>query len=221
MLQPTIDEKEQLISLVDELVACGFKKALLSGKDIWGHTQVGLDVWTKTHRETLRAAGCIIESGATRVVVVPEFSKWVLKFNYIGKYETDYNYLELEHFQQACDRHLEKYFAATYLLGNVDGLNVYMQEKVKIDEDLTSDSFIIYTMENYYSGVDCEDEEIYDKVCNESYELDNEERIYAMVDSRDAGVLIDFVYECDINDLHSGNWGYRGEDPVLIDYAGF
>lgn len=221
MNQPTVDEKERLISLVDELVACGFKAALSKVTGTKKYQYYDVSGWIERHHNFLNAFECQVEYGATRVVVIPEFSNWVLKFTYIEKYQLDYNAIELKKFQLACDKELDKYFAAIYYLGSLYGMDVYIQEKVKIDEELTSDSFINYTIDNYYSDVDCEDEETYDQVCCDSYELDNEERIGAMLGAYDANELIDFCSYYDINDLHSGNWGYRDNEPVLVDYAGF
>ena len=34
-------------------------------------------------------------------------------------------------------------------------------------------------------------------------------------------IAIDLISELGINDLHSGNWGFRGDVLVLTDYGGY
>ena len=34
-------------------------------------------------------------------------------------------------------------------------------------------------------------------------------------------IILNFLNENGINDLHNGNWGFIGERPVIFDYSGF
>ncbi len=225
MLKITESEKENLFNLVDTLVANGFKKALTCNHTTYTVDTDSLYIWKESHRSFLRNNHLSIESGATRIVVISD-NKWVLKFSPLESDMTqDYNCLEAGYYQRACEENLEYLFAATYCLGARCGLMIYAQERVKVDEDCTSDSFLNYTLENYFdrcSHEDYSEEEIQEAAWEESCELDNDDRIYAMIENvHDADKLIYFINKYDINDLHCGNWGYRGDQPVLIDYSGY
>lgn len=223
MKTPTIAEKTQLTELVDNLFNHGFKEALCCKyKDGWGRQNMK-DYWLSENFEFLNSIDCDLDSGVTRVVVIPENLSWVLKFNFISEVLTvDYNKLEATHFEVAAEEGLDEFFAATYYFTSVDGVDVYIQEKVKVDEDAISDSFYNFTLENLYSGDDENDERIQEMAWTDSNDLTNEERICAMVgDSPKINALLNFIEYNDINDLHSGNWGYRDGEPVMIDYAGY
>ena len=213
-------DRLKIHELVDDLVDHGFAPALncLNGhKHIWQ--------WEIANRDFLYSIDCVICCGVTRVVVIPENFDWVLKFNFQNEeLLQDYNRLEVQHFEKAIEKGLDKYFAAIYQVGAIDGLMVYAQEKVVADEDYVTSSFFQYTLDKYYNHIEYDD--MYEDARNdaaweEANTLDTEDRIYALINDGMADQLIDFIYENDINDLHSGNWGYRGTEPVMIDYAGY
>lgn len=215
-------EKMQICELVDDLIGHGFHGAISRQN---GHNN--FYKWNEMHREYLSHIGCVACCGVTRVVIISDQLDWVIKVNFISDNTTpDYNELERDHFQSAINAGLDQYFAAMYYVENIDGIEVYAQEKVRADEDSVSSSFFEYTLENYYNKVNYEQEgvtedEVNDAAWEESIGLENEDRIYAMITDGMAREVVDFIFENDINDLHSGNWGYRGDEPVLIDYAGY
>ena len=218
-------EKEFLINLAEDLFAHEFKTAIVpwSDEDIYDTTEG----WVNSHLYYLADKHCSVVHGATRVVVIKEDFPWVLKFNFQGEsVSQDYNSLEAKNYERACNEDIEDFFAATYCLGQVDEFMVYAQEKVEADEDAVSSSFFEYTLENYFSSRICENEDDEDRLNEDAWDeancLDNEDRIYAMIENySDARRVVEFTDKYDINDLHSGNWGYRGTQPVLIDYSGY
>ena len=218
-------EREYLISLTEDLFAHGFKNAIIPwcDEDIYDTT----DEWVNSHYHFLKDKHCYLVHGMTRVVVINEDFPWVLKFNFKNeKMRRDYNFLEAKYYELACEEGIEEFFAATYFLKNIDDVDVYVQEKVEADEDAVSSSFFEYTLENYFSDRVVENEEDEDKLNDDAWDeansLDNEERIYAMIENySDARRVVDFASKYQINDLHSGNWGYRDAQPVLIDYSGY
>ena len=182
------------------------------------------DKWIVHYREYLRAMGYHIFYGATRIVVMLDDFDWVLKFNFhYSDSAQDYNELEEVHYKAAIKAGLAEHFAAMYYVGIIENLMVYAQEKVRMDEDCVSSSFFQYTLDNYYCENDGRDEdERNEDAWDDAMYLDNEDRIYAMIDSVSiADELIKFVFDNNINDLHSANWGYRGTEPVIVDYAGY
>ena len=219
----TENEKQSLIDLVEVLVDNGFKQAL----EVSGWEKHARE-WAGQHHRLLDSLGCYVTCGATRVVVISDEDDWVLKFSFLDSLvKTDYNLLEAENYQAAIEAGLSRYFAATYCLGNICGLEVYVQERVNADEDGVSDEFYNYTLENYYS--DCRDdyeseEDLHDAAWEDSTELENEDRIWAMVgdfDRKDCIKLVEFCDVREINDLHAANWGFRDGWPVMIDYSGY
>lgn len=214
----TFTERVKLHKIVKALVKHGFSQALRG-------TRHNYYEWCDSSAGFLFNASLEVTSGATRCVVLSNDSNWVLKFDFEEEdcgFHKYYNKIEAENFEEACRRGLDKYFAAMYYLGNLEGLEVYAQERVRADEKVVSNSFFEYTLENYYGSYEIDDEDVRDSAWSDSTDLENSERIYAMIqDSKAADALVDFTDEFDINDLHSGNWGYRGDEPVLIDYSGF
>lgn len=215
-------EKTRLLILARDLMNHHFADALFCTRDKWGIPQKHINDWIISHFGYMAARRIHVDYGATRVVVVADNLDWVLKFDFQNAgLSHEYNELEVKNYQYACEWNLEDCFAAMYFLEKVNSIKVYAQERVRIDDDLTSDSFYEYTLQNYYSDEDSDDEDVRENAWEDSNELDNEDRIYAMVDNLTARELVRFTNRYDINDLHSGNWGYRDGDPVLVDYAGY
>jgi len=227
---PSEKEKEELRELVEELFnEQDFNFALACPENSWGGHRHQASEWECEHENWLCDNNITITSGYTRVVVIPEESDWVLKFNFDDEdFSQDFNRNELNNYQRAVEAGLDKYFAATYLLGIYCGTPTYIQERVRCDDDEISYSFYEYAKDNYCDEYDDDDdnekteEQIDEDAWDMSYQLDDEERIYAMIyDSHDAYELAQFCELNEINDIHSSNWGFRGNDAVLVDFAGF
>lgn len=222
---PTENEKRDLIELVKDLIAHGFKEALECTETTWGGYTHHVHEWESRNYSYLRAIDCKMYSGMTRVVIVPEIEDWVLKFNiHDPSFDRDFNMVEMQHFQSAIEAKLDEYFAAVYCLGAIDGVMAYIQERVRCDEDEVSESFYEYALNEYYpeDGDEEDEEKRSEDAWDQSYQLEDEERIYAMVwNSQDAYDLVDFCNHHNINDIHSSNWGYRDGNAVLVDYAGY
>lgn len=215
-------EKMRICELVEDLIGHGLRGAITRYD---GHHNFYR--WQENYKNYLHRIHCETFCGVTRTVFVFDDLDWVIKINFINPLMDDYNYLEYSHFQSAIKAGLEKYFAAMWYVDEIDGICIYAQEKVNVDEDSVSSSFFEYTLENYYNQAsknedgEWTEDQVNEAAWDESYTLENEDRIYAMITDGMANELISFIQENDINDLHSGNWGYRGDEPVLIDYAGY
>ena len=148
-------------------------------------------------------------SGATKACVYVPNSDCVIKFDLHLK--THYCRTEAENYRKALEAGLGDYFAACEFLEEIDGVEFFVQEKVAADEDDISDNFRDY----------------YDPVSSEYYDedsLDENDRIYALLGcTTESMELVNFCSENEINDLHSGNWGFNWNSNhyVIIDYSGY
>lgn len=166
-----------------------------------------------------------IDEGVSKFVVIPVEGDFVFKIGYDhddeGNEINDGCDLEYIYYQYSICDSLDKYFAAidfydfiTTPAGNK--IPVYIQEKVEPlckrgtnCDSLTKEEKIAIRskVSTYYGGqrlnvcwvrdfIDCYGEE----------ELD---------------CLMQFIDENNINDLHNGNIGYKGDNPIILDYCGY
>lgn len=169
-------------------------------------------------------------SGASRGVLVfcpvgeiDEYSADVRRlFNYVVKFDLSdekYTEKELENYEYAVDEGLEDYFAEIHRGGNFYGIDYYVMEQVKCDEDRSSSEMYLAYCEA--KDIDSEDEESVDEYCYQS----SEEILYTFIENvygeKVANRINDFCINHDINDIHNGNIGYLNDKPIIIDYAGY
>ena len=153
-------------------------------------------------------------NGKTKEIIIDYESDWILKIPF---YKSNFCQKEAIYYAQAQKEGLEKAFAPCYFLMNYKGANCYIMERVDCDEDRISDEFY-ESMKEFNNYSDEEAEEVFwnydefDKV-DELLEYNFDENFLEK--------LMNFLRENDINDLHAGNIGYRGDDLVLVDYSGY
>ena len=218
-------EKNDLRALAAELFEHNFKQAITCRIDKDGYPRYQVRRWEEEHLEDMEEMGVELFCGATRVVISSCDDDWVLKFDIQHPDHTcSYNEREAENFKKACEAGLDEYFAAMYYIGEVCGVKVYAQEKVNMDEDKVSDEWTNYLV-SCGDYDECEtDEEKYEAASYDTYNMDQDERVYAMLGSGcESDKVICFLDDNSINDLHAANWGYRNGnlEPVMVDYAGF
>ena len=231
-------DKKEALGIVEYLMSNGFYDALGFESNHWGYKSSCLEDWREENMELLEDYGVTITRGETKICIIPDDTDYVIKVGLLlelkGGYRKgdDYCAIEYNNYKKACELGIEKYFASMCYLGVVNDISFYLQEKVRIDEDRTSDNFYSYSQRTYYNDVEVPDEdedpngydEYWDNIYSTGDELDDEERIYAMIDDdRDAIKVSHFCMDNEINDLHGGNWGYVDNwgQAVLIDYSGF
>lgn len=176
--------------------------------------------------------GIEVSRGETKLVVFsPALNGWVLKIPCLSYYlgaEVDFCKIEVLNYEKAEKAHLEKFFAPTYFVGEFFGIPVYAQKKVECEECTVSESFYEWAERNTDKN-DYDDEEVfYDVVYSRSTNMRLSEILTALYETEEnvSGEEIDelfrFCLRNEINDLHSGNWGYTEERfPVCVDYSGF
>ena len=126
-------------------------------------------------------------------------------------------------YSRAVEAGLEKFFAASSLLREVDGVSFYIQEYAEVDPDAIDNSLIQWVAQDYDPN-DFENDEVYEaRMFEEASELSEEDRIFGILGyTTETRRLVDFIDRYEINDLHNHNWGVtENGDIVMIDYSGF
>lgn len=163
----------------------------------------------------------LLFSGETKVVLWETGWPCVIKIPLMHR-DFDYCRAEVRNYKKAVEAHLENFFAFCDLLTNfkVDDehtVPIYIMEYVEVNERKTSSIVKSYLDNSGYTP----DSSMW--ACID--DMDGEEKIlaylYELLGEEAYEVLNDFCRENYINDLHTGNVGFRGEDIVLIDYSGF
>ena len=167
-----------------------------------------------------------VEWGMTKFVLWEETLPYVLKIPFRGRMHIknqDYCKVELENYLKAYETPIEDCFAWTDFLFNYHGYPVYIMEKVECNEEETEfKAFDAYCSNSlFYLCGDLSREDMY----NNFDDSNDRERMIGLL-SKEWGEeiaedFLDFCNENNINDLHSGNFGYRDGQLVIIDYSGF
>lgn len=221
-MKPTELEMERALDIVRDLIPYGLHEAIKGEEDDKEFFEEAKDYANKN--------GIFFFFGASKLVIVDEESDWVIKLSFDCSVdvdegmESDYCKRELYNYEKACEEGVEKFFAEICMVGEVDGIEVYLQEKLKVDDGVEKDvdqifrDYVYNLDESYYDDIEDEDERSA-ILTDDVYDMDEGERIEAIFgfDER----LITFIENNDINDLHSGNFGYRGADLVIMDYSGW
>ena len=189
-------------------------------------TDVGFDIhdpWTATSVAAIE--GIETASGASRLVLWDMCCQdYVVK---LGLCEEDNRYCEreVELYNAAVEAGVEDSFAWCAYVGDYRGVPVYAMEFLVCDSDDVYDRSDAWDYENYCweNDLDKDDEESresysHDRGYDSSIILDWVESLFP----KEYAARFDrFIYEHDIDDIHSANVGYRGTQVVLCDYAGW
>ena len=174
-----------------------------------------------------------VASGMTRVVLIDDDIPFVLKICFkLDSTKIDFNQVEAEVYNEAKKRGVANHFAWIVKLFDkeVYGCDIYACEKCDMEEDALEERSYSIAYERFLRNEDLDDnEESRDRFecssdnANNMTQLACEEwgeeeffRVEAVLDN----ILYD-KYGAGCLDLHSGNWGYRKEELVLTDYAGY
>lgn len=246
-MKPTITDIEWATNIMNELFAHNFYTALCYEEKTYPHGEnryykLGFDDWARVEGDYFRSNyGLHFYRGETKGCIV-DFNRqeWVIKIPFdrstnprLNRNEdgTSINYcaLEAEKYAKACAEGIEECFAAIYEVGEISGVKFYLQEFANVDEDSTTDSFYEYASEQVekYFCRDKEDEDneshFIDEIWDFIYEMDDEERLLAVFNGhKNIRKICNFISDEEINDLHSGNWGFTNDGrEVIIDYSGY
>lgn len=170
-------------------------------------------------------------TGATKLVLFPKKCNFVIKIPLNGYvyskkfYEFegapgadncwDYCAVEKSLYETAVEALAEKFFLKLEYAGNVNDYPIYKQVKAT--------SFADSRSRHEYSEIKrSSTREICEEIhvsCFHTCWLSDFLEFYT---KEDLALLNEFIEDCGISDLHSGNLGYKENGiPVIIDYAGF
>lgn len=227
--------RERFIRLLDALNnEYNFGDQILGTED----AECALDHWGEKNdaEENLSAwFGC----GATRIVIGDDRCDWVLKIG-MDRSDFDYGALEVETYEDAVREGIDKCFAQVELLcryefhdadGNTEIFPVYIMECCACGYDQISDDSCNYHFTSFCeeNGLDQQSDESWDEfyhVHDDCQYADSEGMMeYALsvmrLTDEEKDIFFNVLTAHYVNDLHAGNWGYRDNMIVLIDYAGY
>lgn len=228
-MKPTINEIEKAKQIVNNLIKENFFDAIIC------EDNDGFFNWCCDHRDFL-GGDIKVYCGETKACIISdELSNWVIKvgFTYNDKDRdedvTDFCAIEARNFESAVAEGLEEFFAASYKLCELtppekydfkDNISFFIQEKAMPDEEKTSS-----TCDSYMRGSQNREEEDDEDYCGDyyDYDYDDDDRLESLFYGNEKyDELTAFINEFNINDLHSGNFGYTPNGQVkIIDYSGF
>ena len=200
-------EREITATLIEALVEYGMNSHL----DSYG--KCSLRDWYENNG--LAYAGYSMSSGCTKACIMhDDLIDWVIKVGFVdGK--LDYAALEYENYCLAVEAGLSFYFPETVYIGEFGGRAFYAQRMCDCDEDQISSEWFECLCDRYE---ECGEDYDSDSIWNEVDDLEDDERVDLFFGDEE---LIEFLRERRINDLHGGNFGYRGGCKVIIDFSGF
>ena len=230
MMKPTEKEMKVIEEVISDLLELGLRDALKYKKEPEVDCyRLQFHSWCDTNSETLESMGVSCCSGSTKACVYSDdIDNWVIKASfdratdpYYVKEDLviDFCKVEAENYKAACDYGIGCFFAPTYIVKELDGVTICVQQKVEVDPEYYEDKF-----RNYYIDVwDIDEDEDYD------LDLEVEEEVDAVFGGQVDGELFDkllaFIDNHDINDLHEENYGKAcdadGEHDVIIDFSGY
>ena len=192
--------------------------------------------WRRKFYDDLCEAGYQVCSGYCRAVIFHEDWDYVLKFTYNQDkmYDKNNEYLgELDYcaneafvYQEALKVGLADYFAECICIGQVGEINFYLMTRCDCDEDRVYSgscdaAFRVFCEENGYDHEHASNA-VYDEF--DDYYCDDDDNIFEFAREQWGSVadrVKNFCSEMGVNDIHCGNWGFLGEQLIIIDYAGY
>ena len=224
-MKPTLQEIEIGKRIIEDLVARG-----LLGVVVERDEGPDLAEWSTDNRFFLREKGIVTRTGETKICLLSdELPDWVIKVGYTypgaDVEDRDYCSIEADNYERAVKEDVDEFFAAIYEIYEVClpeeyGCNrnavFYIQERAEPDEEKTSSTCHDFLC----SCCSCKSCENCEYCSDDGDDYDRLESLFGKTGRIDE--LFSFINEYDINDLHSGNFGYTKEGKVkIIDYSGY
>jgi hypothetical protein len=172
---------------------------------------------------------CIIPEGADYVIKIPfkgnldDENDFYYEFENANETETcwDYCLTELLYYQQAKHFKVEKAFCKTKLLGYInDYYPIYVQQRAEPFENKYSFAMTC----NYRNDKTNHIENTKDYCASKLYRFFNDIWLTDALEyygKAQFDKIMSFIEDCRIRDLHSGNLGYIGARPVIIDFSDY
>ena len=207
-----------VFQIADSIMYDLYTKGAFGGLEIWQ-----IMSWSRRNSSWMDQMGLSVDHGATKIVIFAEdLGDWVIKFN--AKLDDNYKHIdymarEYENYLKAVEAGYGEYFAATIDCGEAPcGLHYYLQQACMVDDDDKFETLYDTLKEQYEScGMDYDDDDLAEQV--DEFEDDEICSIFLGVD--DDGDFMHWLWDHDINDLHRGNFGWRKNHYVILDYSGY
>jgi hypothetical protein len=148
--------------------------------------------------------------------------------------DIDYNASEAFIYERACYAQLEEWFAWTEKVETIEvngtKTDIYVMEYCDVDPDALEANSLDAAVKEYLADNNTSLEEMSEEEKEQMYGYLDEDSgspegichyMYSIYDTEEMNALYDFIDHYHINDTHCGNWGWRGEHMVLIDFGGF
>lgn len=160
-------------------------------------------------------------AGCTRIVIISPNSNYVFKIQYDDSDDVDFCRNERFVYSKAVEEGCEEFFAWIDCIGKYGSVLVYAMEKVEVNEDRNSEDSYTYHANRWHEEHEEEDEDE-DDMCIDDYDDHDGMIEYAIAHNGDLMLkAADLIERLGVNDLHSANWGYRGNVLVAVDYGGY
>lgn len=194
--------------------------------------------WQQKFYNSLCEAGYQIHQGCCRAVIFHDDWDYVLKFSYNQDqmYDKDGNCIgamdycanEAFIYQEALKVGLADYFAECIYLGQIgdSNINLYLMTRCNCDADRVYSgscdaAFKIFCEDKGYDHANPSDE-MYEEF--DDYYCEDDDNIFEFAREQWGSIadrVKSFCSEMGVNDIHCGNWGFLGEQLIIIDYAGY
>ena len=192
--------------------------------------------WRHKFYDDLNEADYRVFSGCCRAVIFHDDWDYVLKFTYNqdkmydedGKCLGDMDYCANEEFvyKEAVKIGLADYFAECICLGQIGKINFYLMTRCDCDEDRVYNgscdaAFKVFCELKGYDHTHPSNA-VYDEF--DDYYCEDDDDIFEFAREQWGSVVErvkEFCREMGVNDIHCGNWGFLGEQLIIIDYAGY
>lgn len=160
--------------------------------------------------------------GASKMVLWEDEMPYVLKIPFLNDVDRDYCKIEIDNYKKAEKiPEIAECFAWCDYLFELFGFPIYIMEKANCDEGEISEQ----AYSSAYEAT-CEYESVDEEKFSEDfyYWSDIEQMENLLCDEWTWRVFDKFLHFCEknnINDRHTGNWGYIGDRLVIVDYSGY
>lgn len=217
MTHSIIDIRKEFEELCEALSCTDF----ISMLNRLGHDEGVVHDWKERYWDEYNKGnldGVHFGYGSTSLVVFSADSSYVFKIQYDTSDPVDYSHNECYVYSRAKELGCEEYFAWVDCIGQYGSVLVYAMEQVEVNEDRNSEDSYLYHAEQWREKHDEDEEEM---------NLDGYDDHFGMIEYAVAhnggkmSMAADLLSELGVNDLHSGNWGYRGNVFVAVDYGGY
>lgn len=173
-------------------------------------------------------------TGATRMVFgLDDNHDYVFKI-LKDRSDIDYNASEAFIYERACQAQLEEWFAWTEKVETIEvngtKTDIYVMDFCEVNPEALEANSFDTAVKKYLADNNTSLEEMSEEEKEQMYDWLEEDSgspegichyMYSIYDAEEMNALYDFIDHYRINDTHCGNWGWRGEHMVLIDFGGF